>query len=349
MTTTSRDLGCPHCGKSSRVAETRKSTLEIERRRVCIDGHSYWTSERVKGDLTIRRSANAGSRLEEFDQRKLEKSIALACVDLPPSIVKNYANEAMDRVRKNFRVGDEIPTLTIGLEVINTLRLHSPASAARYAMAFYTLRPEREVRVETIDDLVDRILLSEYRFTRLPFDRDTLPMVVSKRPKGAASGKNGDVEALAIEKLWVSLVKATRGHVLPTNATEATQPPILRVPAGMNQEEGYRYFVTVVTARVLRKVRGVLNVTSGSISSACVEALIEAHPLAAARYSTAAKSFVGPKGHELLVAEVQWVRERHAKLVETPEARERLHQKWNEVAAMPLVAEIDTLVKGLPL
>lgn len=346
------ELECPHCGASGgRVTNTDKSSTEIGRRRECPRGHKYQTVEKVKGnphETTVRRSSG---RVEAFDIEKLGRSIALACVEPVNTLTKGYAKEVDLGLTKTHPSRDEIPTLAIGREAIEVLREHSPASALRYAMTFYARRPEQGVGAVSIDDLVDRILVGELNFTGPDVPPDAEPLVVSKKPKPAMHGRTAFAEDFQYQKLWRSLVKATRGTVLPASKpTDETQSPeILRTPEGLSYEDGYRHFVTVVTAHVVREISGVLNVTSGRIAAACVDALIEVHPLAAGRYSTAAKVFNGNQGFNLLIAEVKWVRDQHKALIPDDAAVKQLRSKWDRVAQDPLCKDIEASVKKVRL
>lgn len=348
------DFGCPHCGAPTRVLDTRQSPIEIERKRECkgLIKHVYKTVEHPKGGWTVKRSTGD---IENLDRDKLERSISLACVSFPPSVVREYADDVLERLKKSHPHGRDIPTLDVGEAVLGKLRVVSPASAARYAMTFYTRRPEKNVRVTSVDHLIETIFPGASDNPREP--GVVLPEVVSKKPKPAQTGRHSTAEQFQYGKLWRSLARATRGRVVPARSTDPDNQialdydTILPIPTHLDYWEGYRYFVTVVTASVVDRVSGVKNVTSGRLSSACVDALCEVHPLGAARYSTASKTFEGGSTSDYLLAELRWVGDRHHALVETDSKRAELSARWKSFAESNSdeLQKIERDVAGIPL
>lgn len=346
-------FGCPQCMAPTRVIDTRQTPTEIVRKRECKgpEKHVYNTFELPKGGWTVRRSTG---EVENLDRDKLERSIKLACVTLPPSVIRDYTDDVLERLKKAFPDGREIPTLRVGETVLDKLRVAMPAAAARYAMTFYTRRPEKEIQVTSVDQLITRIFPNESEHPRP--DGPIRPEVVSKKPQPAQTGRYAIAEEFRYEKLWKSLARATRGRVVPARSADLStgavrhDDTILPIPSHLDYWQGYRYFVNVVTAYVVDQVSGVKNVTSGRLSSACVDALCEVHPLGAARYSTASKTFEGGRTSDYLLAELRWVGDRHHALAEDSMQAD-LSARWGAFAKSnsELIDLIEAKVVGIPL
>lgn len=317
----------PGCAARTEVSRTTSFPEHVVRERTCKSPskHRHSTSERRSNPLLlVQRSANAGSRIEAWDRSKVWQSIALAG-DLTkfPQIVEAYVDDVITALIATHDPDQPIPTKDIGLEIIRQFRSgKSATAAARYSAKFFPSRPEKELRVGSVSELLD---LFKERFGWDSFssaEPASLPTWVKKRPKD--NQPKDWVDDFSVSKLWDSLAIATKGM----STAAKWRPAVVSEDA-----DGDEWFVAALVAEVLDTVRGQTTVTSGQLSAACIAALTEVHPLGALRYSLKAKSL---KTKPAILAEVAEVAQR-----ESSTDLDAVHRKWNERDVSELAQVID--------
>ncbi|KMO71114.1 hypothetical protein [Mycolicibacterium chlorophenolicum] len=317
----------PGCGTRTEVTRTTSFPEHVVRERTCKSParHRHSTSERRSNPLLlVQRSANAGGVIEAWDRSKVWQSIALAG-DLTkfPQIVDAYVDDVITALIAGHEPDEPIPTKDIGLEIIRQFRSgKSATAAARYSAKFFPSRPEGELRIGSVSELLD---LFRQGFGWDGFrgaDATALPTWVKKKPTDNQS--KDWVDDFHVSKLWDSLAIATKGM-----SSAAKWWPTVG-PEGVNEEE---WFIAALVADVLDAVHGQTTVTSGQISAACIATLTEVHPLGALRYSLKAKSL---KTKPAILAEVAEVARREMSI-----DLEAVHRKWNQREVSELAAVID--------
>ncbi len=324
----SRSYICPvqNCGADTSVVRTKSYPDQIVRERVCVKGHRHETSEsRLDRPLQVLRSENAESRTEPWDREKARKSIALAASNqLRPDDINSALDGAVIALLGKMPPGRPIPTKLLGEEIIRQLRISSPSAAVRYATKFYPSRPESDLRIETVQQLAE-LFTDKFGWHDLPQPNGAgRPSIVKKRPR--VNQPHSWHESFELQKLWNSLVLATKGMI----ETSKWQPP-----GELTHPERFDRFIAALVQQVLQKVHGQTTVTSGQLSTACIEVLAEVHPLGAVRFSTAAKLLADRR--ELLAEIVDMAeRERQSDLAS-------VRAKWDQLDA----DELDGLISEL--
>jgi transcriptional repressor NrdR len=128
---------CPYCqGDDDKVVDSRTADdgAAIRRRRECVAcGRRFTTYERLEPVpfVVVKRSGVS----EPFDRAKLAGGIARAVAGrpIPAGAVDAMAAELEDQLRE---VGPEVPSETVGLAVLERLRVLDPVSYLRFASVY---------------------------------------------------------------------------------------------------------------------------------------------------------------------------------------------------------------------
>ncbi len=131
-------MRCPFCGDDgNRVIDTRltRDGEEIRRRRECEEcGQRFTTRERV--DQPVPRVVKRDERREEYDRRKLARSIERACVKRPISV--DALERLCDRLERRLQESGEreISSRALGESVMRELTALDALAAVRFASVF---------------------------------------------------------------------------------------------------------------------------------------------------------------------------------------------------------------------
>lgn len=278
------------CGASTRVKDNPKdlnTQTQIVRNRICENGHTHRTFERPDRTLRVQRSDWRQGRVEDWDEDKVKKSIEMAIPGGPAAIAAD-ADKILNRVTaaltKKYGHDEPIPTWYVGEEVIRQFRGVNQAAALRYALKFYPSRPEKDKRPSTLAELA-RIFREDFGW------KDANDSAVTPdRPQGVTKswkpnhGPNRE-EPFLPSKLWRSVAIAVKGMLeLAHWRPDAS--------ADESPEQREKSLVGAIVVDVLDQLKGHTIVSSGQISTACMNSLAEVHPFGAARYAIYAKKLV---------------------------------------------------------
>jgi transcriptional repressor NrdR len=131
-------MRCPYCqGTEDRVVDSRSSREggAIRRRRECLQcGRRFTTYEYVE-ERQLQVVKQDGT-VENYDRRKLLRSLRLACVKRPitsPEIeaIATEIEEAMGRLST-----DEVPTQMLGQMVMDRLKARDHVAYVRFASVY---------------------------------------------------------------------------------------------------------------------------------------------------------------------------------------------------------------------
>lgn len=121
----------------NRVIDSRltRDGREIRRRRECLEcARRFTTRERL--EEVLPKMVKRDQRREEYDRKKLEQSLQMACAKRPVS--ENELQLLVDRVERDLQeTGEaEVSTETVGVRVLDELVQLDRLAAARFASVF---------------------------------------------------------------------------------------------------------------------------------------------------------------------------------------------------------------------
>ena len=121
----------------NRVIDSRltRDGREIRRRRECLEcARRFTTRERL--EEVLPKMVKRDQRREEYDRKKLEQSLQMACAKRPVS--ENELQLLVDRVERDLQeTGEaEVSTETVGVRVLDELMQLDRLAAARFASVF---------------------------------------------------------------------------------------------------------------------------------------------------------------------------------------------------------------------
>ena len=131
-------MKCPFCSfQEDKVIDSRLSRdgLVIRRRRECLEcGRRFTTHERVEEVLPL--VVKKDGRREAFDRKKIVSGIQKACEKRPISI--NLIEKVVERIEKRLQVegNREIPSRSIGEEVMRELHKLDQVAYVRFASVY---------------------------------------------------------------------------------------------------------------------------------------------------------------------------------------------------------------------
>jgi transcriptional repressor NrdR len=131
-------MKCPFCSfQEDKVIDSRLSRdgLVIRRRRECLEcGRRFTTHERVEEVLPL--VVKKDGRREAFDRKKIISGIQKACEKRPISI--NLIEKVVERIEKRLQVegNREIPSRSIGEEVMRELHKLDQVAYVRFASVY---------------------------------------------------------------------------------------------------------------------------------------------------------------------------------------------------------------------
>lgn len=131
-------MRCPFCGDAqNRVIDSRlaREGLEIRRRRECEEcGRRFTTREKV--DPGLPKIVKRDERREEYDRRKLVRSIEHACTKR--AVSEMAVHRLVDRVERRLPEGGEVEVSSafVGERVLEELIEVDRMAAARFASVF---------------------------------------------------------------------------------------------------------------------------------------------------------------------------------------------------------------------
>lgn len=299
----------PGCGAKTRVRNTYRHPDRIMRKRVCLAeaAHVHTTTElRSDRPFTVARSQNAYGVTETWDRKKVFDSLVFAAPDFRSEIIDKFVDDVVAALIAKFDAAEPISTRDIGEEIIWQLRTgKSLTAAARFAAKFYPSRPEPELRVESVGELL-QVFTEDFGW-KLPARHESWhPSHVKKQLKPGQPDTHR-VESFSLEKLRVSLATATKGMLDSAKWRPSHEN---RSPKDRDAQ-----FIAVLMAAVLERVDGQTTVTSGQLSAACMDVLTMVHPLCSVRYALTAK---GLRTVEQILNEV-------ADIARKEEAADRAH------------------------
>ncbi|HMA32998.1 MAG TPA: transcriptional regulator NrdR [Chloroflexia bacterium] len=155
-------MRCPYCHKGeSQVLDTREPPDGdgIRRRRRCNNcGQRFTTYERVQ-PVNLMIVKKDGLR-EEYNRRKIESGIQLACTKRPVSAetIENLVNSIEAEI---FRLGgNEVPAPAVGELVLNRLREVDQVAYIRFASVYLNFADLAEMG-QAIEALLQRNTASD--------------------------------------------------------------------------------------------------------------------------------------------------------------------------------------------
>lgn len=147
---------CPKCKyKSTSVVDSREANegRSIRRRRECEKcQHRFTTFEKVEtaNFLVVKKD---GSR-ENYDRSKVERGVWHACEKRPVS--QEQISEMLDRLEEVWSAsGKEVPSDTIGRDVMHALKVIDEVSYIRFASVYRQFK-DVETFKEELQKLLDR-------------------------------------------------------------------------------------------------------------------------------------------------------------------------------------------------
>ena len=131
-------MKCPYCSKiDNKVIDSRlrKDGRTIRRRRECIGCERRFTTYE-KLDELLPMVIKKDSRREPFDRAKILAGLKKACEKRPVSI--GALGAAVDRIEKRLQdLGEnEVPSRTVGEEVMRALQELDPVAYVRFASVY---------------------------------------------------------------------------------------------------------------------------------------------------------------------------------------------------------------------
>ena len=139
-------MRCPHCGApDSQVKDSRPAEegAAIRRRRVCADcGQRFTTFERVQlRELTV---VKRNGRRVPFDRDKLHRSIAVALRKRPvdPERIETLVSSIVRRLESGGE--SEVSSETIGLLVMDVLKILDDVAYVRFASVYRNFREAKD-------------------------------------------------------------------------------------------------------------------------------------------------------------------------------------------------------------
>lgn len=149
-----RFMICPKCrAKDTRVIDSREAIQgrAIRRRRECDEcKYRFTTFERVETAhfVVVKKD---GSR-ETYDRSKVEKGIWRACEKRP--VTEQQIQELMDKLEEVWSTsGKEIPTKTLGRDVMHALKVVDEVAYIRFASVYRQFKD-----VETFKQELEKLL-----------------------------------------------------------------------------------------------------------------------------------------------------------------------------------------------
>ena len=131
-------MKCPFCSfQEDKVIDSRLSRdgLFIRRRRECLEcGRRFTTHERVEEVLPL--VVKKDGRREAFERKKIISGVQKACEKRPISI--NLIEKVVERIEKRLQVegNREIPSRSIGEEVMRELHKLDQVAYVRFASVY---------------------------------------------------------------------------------------------------------------------------------------------------------------------------------------------------------------------
>ena len=147
-------MRCPECDATdNRVVDTRTSRggRAVRRRRECAVCETRFTTYEYVEERPLRVLKRDGSA-EEFDRRKLLRSLEIACAKRPVSAsrMETISNEIEDLFSRE--AGVEVPSDRIGEMVMDALRPLDRVAYVRYASVYRNFQDVGEFQ-EFVDEL----------------------------------------------------------------------------------------------------------------------------------------------------------------------------------------------------
>lgn len=131
-------MRCPFChGTEDRVVDSRSSREggAIRRRRECLQcGRRFTTYENVE-ERQLQVVKRDGT-VEDYDRRKLLRSLRLACVKRPftPAEIEAIATDIEDQLHRQAK--DEIDTRLLGELIMERLKTRDYVAYVRFASVY---------------------------------------------------------------------------------------------------------------------------------------------------------------------------------------------------------------------
>lgn len=131
-------MRCPQCdGIRLRVVDSRtaRGGRAVRRRRECADCGARFTTYEYVEERTIQVLKRSGAA-EEFDRRKLARSVQIACVKRPISAseIESIVDEIEDEISK--LAGVEVPSEVLGAMVMERLKARDRVAYVRFASVY---------------------------------------------------------------------------------------------------------------------------------------------------------------------------------------------------------------------
>ena len=130
-------MRCPKCSHhDTRVLDSRDTheSREIRRRRKCEKcDHRFTTFERVEaGNFIVIKKDNTR---EAYNREKLEQGIWRACEKRP--VTKEQVDKLLNELEEEWsKIGKEVPTKTIGENIMEKLRHTDEVAYIRFASVY---------------------------------------------------------------------------------------------------------------------------------------------------------------------------------------------------------------------
>ncbi len=141
-------MRCPYCQHpDSKVIDSRDTDTGIRRRRECLRCESRFTTYERPEAQTLYLIKKDGRR-EEFDLRKLQSGVRIACAKrpLPVGAVDRLVTDVEDELRKMGR--SEVPSTLVGELVMDHLRVLDHIAYVRFASVYRDFADLESLRLE---------------------------------------------------------------------------------------------------------------------------------------------------------------------------------------------------------